>query len=275
MIDSNELARIITEQLRVPFTGSSKYQGGHQILSLRFADLPVPNGFSIDFTPLWRRIEGVLVLDTYSGPVVEAMGNVGGARRAIFEVLSLDAIARGLRLDVAVNDINIDLTGPLPGPPWRRLKIQCSKLTAASIEGPDAIKSELIDLSIRFSTLLISLLPFEEEITQTESALPEGAKMRVEVNRYERSLVNRAACIAVHGVKCVVCGLDFVDRYGEIGRGYIEVHHLVPVSKMGESRIVNPVQDLIPLCANCHAMVHRVDPPIPPEVLCHNLKNKN
>jgi 5-methylcytosine-specific restriction protein A len=96
-----------------------------------------------------------------------------------------------------------------------------------------------------------------------EKGLPEGAKTRVEVNKYERSSVNRAVCIAKFGAVCQVCGLDFGERYGDIAEGYIEVHHIVPVSQMAPGYIVNPLTDLIPLCANCHAVVHRLDPPLP------------
>ena len=56
--------------------------------------------------------------------------------------------------------------------------------------------------------------------------------------------------------------MDFAAVYGAIGYGYIEIHHVVPVSRMVAGYVVDPRSDLIPLCANCHAMVHRRDPPI-------------
>jgi 5-methylcytosine-specific restriction protein A len=51
-------------------------------------------------------------------------------------------------------------------------------------------------------------------------------------------------------------------KYGPLGKEVIHVHHLVPVSKMTEIKILNPTQDLIPLCPNCHVIVHRSEPPI-------------
>jgi 5-methylcytosine-specific restriction protein A len=144
-------------------------------------------------------------------------------------------------------------------------------MTAAGTEGDDALLLEASAVASTCLALVLALLPLEEDdlaaSTLFEAGLPEGAKTRVEVNRYERSPVNRAACIATHGTSCWVCGLDFGRVYGSLGTGYIEVHHRVPVSRMGAGYVVDPVNDLVPLCANCHAMIHRRDPPVTPEEL--------
>ena len=84
----------------------------------------------------------------------------------------------------------------------------------------------------------------------------------MEVNKYERSPVNRAACIAHFGTTCNVCGFDFGVHYGDLGQDFIEVHHRVPVSSMGGAYRVDPVRDLVPVCGNCHAMLHRTNPPL-------------
>lgn len=94
---------------------------------------------------------------------------------------------------------------------------------------------------------------------------PEGSKMTATVNRYERDSRNRKACIDHYGCRCQVCEIDFGKRYGPLATGFIHVHHIVPVSELGDDYIVNPVKDLIPLCPNCHAMVHRLR--VLPEVL--------
>ena len=52
--------------------------------------------------------------------------------------------------------------------------------------------------------------------------------------------------------------MSFEEVYGEVGRGFIEVHHIVPISERGGDYIVDPIRDLIPLCSNCHAMIHRL-----------------
>jgi 5-methylcytosine-specific restriction enzyme A len=81
-------------------------------------------------------------------------------------------------------------------------------------------------------------------------------------NRYERSRVNRAACLRHFGLRCRGCGDLVEDKYGVLGREVIHVHHIVPISQMGGPSEVNPLTDLIPLCPNCHNVVHREDPPV-------------
>ncbi len=86
---------------------------------------------------------------------------------------------------------------------------------------------------------------------------PEGSVSRVEVNRYERNPEARQACIAYHGSNCAACGFSFEVSYGEVGRDFIHVHHVVPVSQLGGDYQLDPITDLVPLCANCHAMAHQ------------------
>jgi 5-methylcytosine-specific restriction protein A len=88
----------------------------------------------------------------------------------------------------------------------------------------------------------------------------EGAVKRVTVNAYERNERARQACIARHGTACAVCGLEFGQRYGTIGQGFIHVHHLREMSEIGQEYDVDPIEDLRPVCPNCHAMLHRTLP---------------
>lgn len=85
----------------------------------------------------------------------------------------------------------------------------------------------------------------------------EGVLHQVTVNSYERDRKARQACISAHGTRCSVCGIDFGEMYGEIGRGFIHVHHTVPLNTIGKGYRVTPDTDLIPVCPNCHAMLHR------------------
>lgn len=86
---------------------------------------------------------------------------------------------------------------------------------------------------------------------------PEGAVSRIDTNRYEQSPEARRICLAFHGTSCAVCTFSFEVRYGDIGKDFIHVHHLVPVSHLGSDYRLDPIADLVPLCANCHAMAHR------------------
>lgn len=96
---------------------------------------------------------------------------------------------------------------------------------------------------------------------------PEGASSVVMVNKYERNPKNRRLCIEHYGFSCLGCGFNFAKFYGKIAENFIVVHHVVPVSKLGPDYVIDPITDLIPLCANCHSVVHRVDPPLSIEKL--------
>ncbi|MEO6923014.1 MAG: HNH endonuclease, partial [Bryocella sp.] len=55
---------------------------------------------------------------------------------------------------------------------------------------------------------------------------------------------------------------SFAAVYGDLGSDFIHVHHVVPVSTRGGEYEVDPIADLIPVCPNCHAMLHRSEPPL-------------
>ena len=82
-----------------------------------------------------------------------------------------------------------------------------------------------------------------------------GERVFISVRR-ERNSTLRNNALAIHGYDCMACGFNFEEFYGEIGKGFIEVHHIVPLANAGETE-TNPETDLVVLCANCHSMVHR------------------
>jgi len=99
---------------------------------------------------------------------------------------------------------------------------------------------------------------FPEEVNEEHL---EGRLKEIMVNKYERDPEARKKCIELYGVSCKVCGLNFEETYGAIGEGFIHVHHLVPLASVGKEYVVNPADDLKPVCPNCHAMLHKRRPP--------------
>lgn len=89
----------------------------------------------------------------------------------------------------------------------------------------------------------------------------EGAAKRGLMTRYERNPTARKKCIEAHGVSCVVCRFNFEEDYGRVGKGFVHIHHLTPVSEMEGEYELNPVEDMRPVCPNCHAMIHQRTPP--------------
>lgn len=103
-------------------------------------------------------------------------------------------------------------------------------------------------------------LVLPEEII-TEAKYHEGAVREVKINAYERNAQARLKCIAHYGAYCGVCNFDFGKAYGQAGAGFIHVHHLKPIADIGERYEVDPITDLLPVCPNCHAIIHRRNPP--------------
>ena len=95
-----------------------------------------------------------------------------------------------------------------------------------------------------------------EEVPE-RSTYSEGSVQRILVNRYERDLRAREKCLRHYGTTCALCGFDFVAVYGKVMEGFIHVHHLKSISSVGVQYEVDPIEDLRPVCPNCHAVVHR------------------
>lgn len=96
-----------------------------------------------------------------------------------------------------------------------------------------------------------------DEVEYYEKEYFEGERKLIQVNAYERSREAREKCIQIHGTICAACNFDFESTYGEHGKGFIHVHHITRLSLNNKRCEVNPENDLIPLCPNCHAMIHR------------------
>lgn len=99
-------------------------------------------------------------------------------------------------------------------------------------------------------------------ISTDDEEFNEGELKQVTTNRYERNREAREKCVLLKGCRCVVCGFDFKETYGEIGEGFIHVHHVTPISYKGKDYTLDIANDLVPVCPNCHAMMHRKNPPL-------------
>jgi 5-methylcytosine-specific restriction protein A len=139
-------------------------------------------------------------------------------------------------------------------------KMSLSNLMAnglnAAPQGPVKVKQQLYDyISLNFSdNHQIETFP---DILDDRTDHFEGIKKLVLVNKYERSSIARQKCIEYRGLNCHICDMNFANIYGEIGIGFIHVHHLIPIHKIGTEYKINYEADLIPVCPNCHAMLHR------------------
>lgn len=176
------------------------------------------------------------------------------------------ALYVNIRLDILLDAENEDIfprsklrKGILADGPW---DTQNSGVTI-----PDKIASKLESEWAKFlASKRITQHSFKAEgvpgeiADEDENEYYEGSVQQVRVNRYERNTKARKACINHYGLNCSVCSFNFEKSYGEIGVGYIHVHHLTSLSEVGKEYKLDPIKDLRPVCPNCHAMIHSRKP---------------
>ena len=145
-----------------------------------------------------------------------------------------------------------DLLGKIP-------KVHWSPQASGTTIPPDAAVLLETLWSAHLARIGLSPLTYSEEVPTPERYW-EGAVRRISVNAYERDPRARRACLQHHGICCSACGFNFESAYGKIGKGFIHVHHLRELSEIGEAYEVDPLTEMIPVCPNCHAMIHRQVP---------------
>jgi 5-methylcytosine-specific restriction protein A len=131
---------------------------------------------------------------------------------------------------------------------------------------------ENLQLVNRNDNEIIERLTTEIQQFEEKNLFREGKLVQVLVDRLERNQKARIECIKHHGDKCVVCGFDFGKVYGDIANGFIHVHHINQLSDIKKEYQVDPINDLIPLCANCHSVIHLKKPAMTVEELNNLLK---
>ncbi len=124
---------------------------------------------------------------------------------------------------------------------------------------PESVAAELEILWSNFRNSIDFTFP--EEVDQIQEEIYEGAVRKVTVNAYERNPEARRQCISHYGARCSICGFDFFEVYGEVGKDFVHVHHLKQISEVGETYKIDPINDLRPICPNCHAILHKQKPP--------------
>ena len=160
----------------------------------------------------------------------------GTLARRVARLLRIDEAPKGFWLFVLVG--------------WADKRDATSGHTAFILRRP--VIEALTQLGI-FSDGAVELLPDE---LGPSAAIREGARCQVFVNAYERNPEARRRCIAARGTVCSICGFSFGAVYGPEADGYIHVHHVQPLSECRGEYVVDPVQDLRPVCPNCHAILH-------------------
>lgn len=151
--------------------------------------------------------------------------------------------------------------------PWR------TRVSGIEIKEPALTKVRALWDEFTLASLAMASETAAEPLQ--DKRYPEGAKLRIVVNRYERDSLARKRCLDHHGRSCRVCGMTFHAQYGDQFAKIIEVHHVTPISQLGTGYEVDPINDLCPVCPNCHAALHVENPPLKPEQLAAMLRGNN
>lgn len=112
------------------------------------------------------------------------------------------------------------------------------------------------ELQVARSRINVASSSRPSEEVFSNQPLMEGSVYQVTINAYERNPEARERCIEHHGAICGVCRFNFEEKYGAIAQGFIHVHHRLPISEIQEEYEVDPIADLLPVCPNCHAVIH-------------------
>ncbi|MDQ7918559.1 HNH endonuclease [Mesonia sp. MT50] len=102
--------------------------------------------------------------------------------------------------------------------------------------------------------------PIYADEVDSNGTYSEGKTKQVLINSYERNPIARKKCIEHFGLNCQVCDFNFENKFGVLGKDFIHVHHKIDIATVGKEYSVNPITDLIPVCPNCHSMLHKKKP---------------
>jgi 5-methylcytosine-specific restriction protein A len=238
-------------------------------LGFRPSSLASSNGFELRLSSGGDRPFAEVQFEEFSGSLLRHISRPDEESSALWEEVHNALLQEGFKIFAEVNgEVAVDASRPSWGI-WESFSVNVSHSSPLRKDAEfEEYKSKHLRALVALLDLVLCLLPLEDDVTDFDDlGANEGRKVTVLHNRYERSRPNRNACIAIHGLRCKTCAFDFEQVYGEIGFQFIEVHHILPVSLMGGEYRLSPARDLIPLCSNCHSMIHRKNPPFSPAEL--------
>ena len=220
--------------------------------------------------PAWTRDELILALDLYFRVPPWTVNATHPAIQELSETLNLLSAAE--RLDSErYRNINgtymklMNLQYRDPSRDGRGLK-GGGLLEAEVWQEFGTARNKLVRVAALIRAAIAKGSPVAKELNEVgpvdelEEAMEGGIltklhRIRERNQKIVRAKKNRA--LATTGtLECEVCTFDFFARYGELGREYIECHHVQPLAEL-QVEAVTKLADLALVCANCHRMIHR------------------
>jgi 5-methylcytosine-specific restriction protein A len=249
-------AGIVARRLGLPVSAALT---AHDRLVLTPSDIHKNDGFSVEVQTNWRTAEVRFSPGKFARPLIARMGEAGAEARAAFSALASAATRQG-KLTLRVNGTELDPQKPSNWPAhWQSFEMILKKQGVVFEELPPGETKQLLgDIIVPVFGMCIALIGIED--VDADVSASEGEAVDVISRRYERRPVNREICLSVRGHRCYCCNMDFGEVYGPLADGYIEVHHTTLASEMGPGYKINPVTELVPVCSNCHSVVHLSKP---------------
>ncbi len=249
----------LSRALGIEIIDSKVDSGSGFTFGLRIKDLVAPFGLQMLVQQSLLSTKTQIVFDNFPGDLFHLCKTSFELRHE--EIFSVIAGAESCGVEVTFLVDGKKISNEFIQTEWRNIVLVLHKKVSNYEEAANALQMTIL---IGFSILLPLITEESDGLLEniSQEFREEGGVSVVQVNRYERSRVNRAICLEIHGFVCGGCRTRMADVYGPIGENVIHVHHIEPVSLMKASRVLNPATDLIPLCPNCHTIVHRTSPPI-------------
>jgi len=235
----------VSEGYKIRLPGINKGEGGHILIKIGL-----------------MRISASFVLDHYAIPLLRNMiDNVNKNLDRLSEnIEKIDSTKFNIEFINENGIISLEsIKTRKKFPECEKFNIKLKNIEEFSHENIEEVTAIIYSTIEHMMEILLSFIEYEyNNINEdTELDLPEGAISKIQINKYERNPLNRRRCIEKHGAICKVCSFDFEKFYGPIGAGFIHVHHIIPISQIGSDYLINPEKDLVPVCPNCHNMLHK------------------
>ena len=239
-------------------------KGEDRAVRIRFSSIASSQTFSLRINRTWRTTGVVFEPDAFAGNLVAFLIQQSIEKRERISSLIQFFKSNSVRCDLRINGIDFQESSQIQKIP-STFSFEADVLSQeSSIEHLLLNEIEVNLIRCAISVLAALLIPETTIHLSPDETIgyPEGAVEKIYVNRYERDRRNREIAIDIHGLNCLACNFNFGKFYGSIGARYIVIHHVVPVSKLGPNYQIDPSTDLVPLCANCHSMIHVSNPPL-------------
>jgi len=198
--------------------------------------------------------------EKYGANYLKLMNSANEEKKKLFVNYWKTIVAESNKINVKINELPYTIDGFLSdSSSWSKFSI---RFTKSPFYNDESNKDNIIvSYTILICSMMLSLIDY------TIEGYEEGNVEESIIKKYERNPINRELCLYAKGYSCSCCGFNFKNAYGKIGENFIEVHHIIPVSLMGPHYVVDPINDLTPLCSNCHSMIHKKTPPYTVEEL--------